>query len=265
MNIINDIVAKYNDKVNVLRKLAKFYNRNLLFNQEALNYCAVNRGFTKKSIDNFLIGYDIKLFDFIEKEKIDPEVLVQIGILSKNEDGSYWDKFSDRIIFPIFDLKGNVISFSGRTWKKKDEKSKYINSSLSTVYQKSLSVYGLYQGLTDIIESNLVLIVEGNPDVVTCHQEDIKIAVSACGTSFMEEHFLILRQFTNRFIFCFDNDKGGEKSIERIKELLSDKTNIKVGYLKIDGAKDPDEFIYKYGAYSLQKSILNLESRLTFV
>jgi len=266
MSIVDDIVKRYDDKVKILNKIAKFFNRNLFFNKNALDYCTINRGFTKKSIDDFLIGYDTdKLLEFIEKEKINFEYLIELGVLSQNKNNSYYDKFSGRIIFPVFDLKGNIIGFSGRIWQSGDNRSKYVNSTLSTVYQKSLSLYGLYQALNDIIESNLVLVVEGNSDVITCHQEDIKITVSSCGTSFTEEHFLILNQFTNRFIFCFDNDESGKKSIERVKKLLSTKKDIKTGYLKIEGPKDLDEFIQNYGSNSLKESILKLESQLRSV
>lgn len=266
MNIVDDIVKRYDNKTNILQKLARFFNRNLLFNQSALNYCLIDRGWKKSSIDEFLIGYDDnKLQEFIKREKIDIDFLVRIGVFSKNADGTYYNKFSKRVIFPIFDLKGNIAGFTSRVWKDNDTRSKYVNTSLSDVYQKSLLVYGLYQAVYDILMSNLVLVVEGNPDVISCHQEDIKIAVSACGTSFMDEHFLILRQFTNRFIFCFDDDEGGEKSIVRIKEMLKDKKDIKVGYLQIDGVNDLDELIREFGADSLKKSILNLESKLQFV
>lgn len=263
MNIINDIVTRYENNTKLLNKLALFFNRNLLLDQKALDYCVINRGFNKKSIDSFIIGYNVRLQTFIDREQIDPEVLIKVGVLLKNDDGSYYDKFSNRIIFPFFDLKGDVVGFTGRLWKENIKKGKYIHSSLSTIYQKSLNIYGLYQALSSIVESNLVFIVEGNPDVITCHQEDIDITVSVNGTSFMEEHYLILRQFTNRFIFCFDADEGGEKGIEKIKELLNDEDDIEVGYLKLEGAKDPDEFINKFGSSFLKESILKLESKLS--
>jgi len=267
MSITDNIVKRYYSKTQILLKLANYFNRNLLFDQKALNYC-LNRGLTKKGIDSFLIGYDINassLQNFIEREKLDPEILINLGFLSKNEDNSYYDKFSKRIVFPVFDIKGNVMGFSGRIWKKGDTRSKYVNCALSSIYQKSLAVYGLFHSIYDILISNLVIIVEGIFDVSTCHQEGIKIAVSSCGTSFMKEHFLILRQFTNRFIFCFDNDTGGNVAIEKVKKLLNNEKGIKVGYLKIEGAKDPDEFIQKYGSEYLKSSILELEKELIFV
>jgi DNA primase len=267
MIIIDDIIKNYERKLQILQKLTKFFSRNLLFDLDALNYC-LGRGLTKDTIDTFCIGYDksaSSLQQFIEKENIDVADLGELGVLTKNEDGSYYDKFVKRIIFPVFDLKGNVIAFSGRVHKKDDNRSKYLTSNLSEVFQKSLSLYGLYQSLQNIIKYKVVFIVEGNIDVNMCYQEGIKITVSPFGTSFMKEHFLLLRQFVDTFIFCLDNDEGGKKSEERIRKMLENEIDTKIGYLHLDKVKDPDLFIQTYGITPLMNSIIETKEELQIV
>lgn len=267
MSTVDDIVKNYNNKLQILQKLTKFFSRNLLFNKEALNYC-LDRGLTKNTIDTFYLGYDesaLSLQNFIEREKIEARELESLGILKRNDDGSYYDKFVKRIIFPVFDLKGNVIALSGRVYKKDDVRSKYIVSNLSEIFQKSLSLYGLYQSLDNIIKYKVVFIVEGNIDVNMCYQEGIKITVGPFGTSFMKEHFLLLKQFANTFIFCLDNDEGGKKSEERIKKMLENEIDIKIGYLHLEGVKDPDLFIQNYGITPLMNSIIELKNELESV
>jgi len=267
MNIIDDIVKNYNTKLQILQKLTKFFSRNLFFNKEALDYC-LDRGLTKSSIDTFQIGYDesvSSLESFIEREKTEVQDLDSLGILTKNDDGSYYDKFVKRIIFPVFDLKGNVIALSGRVYKKDDSRSKYITSNLSEIFQKSLSLYGLYQSLQNITNYKTVFIVEGNIDVNICYQEGIKITVGPFGTSFMKEHFLLLKQFANIFIFCLDDDEAGKKSEERIKKMLENEKDVKIGYLHLEGVKDPDLFIQKYGVTPLMNSIIELKNELEIV
>jgi DNA primase len=249
MQLLENIEKEYNSKIEITDKFTSFFQRSLLYNQESLNYC-LNRGITKKSLDIFHIGYDPGgkiLQEFIERYNFNSEDLVELGILTKDSSDTYYDKFSKRIIFPIFDLKGNSIAFSGRIWKDGDDRSKYINSNLSTLYQKSLIMYGLYQAYKSIVEYNLVLLVEGNTDVLACHDSNLKIAVAPCGTSFMEEHFLLLNNFTNRFIFCMDNDEAGRKAKNKIITMLKDKKDIKYGFLNISIVKDIDLFIKNYG------------------
>jgi len=264
MTIIDDIFKNYNKKLQVFQKLTKFFNKSLLYDLDASNYL-LNRGLTKSTIETFSIGYDksaSSLQQFIEKENIDIVDLEELGVLTKNEDGSYYDKFVRRIIFPVFDLKGNVIAFSGRVYKKDDNRSKYITSNLSEVFQKSLSLYGFYQSLQNIIKYKAVFIVEGNIDVNMCYQEGIKITVGPFGTSFMEEHFLLLKQFADTFIFCLDNDEGGKKSEERIRKMLENETDTKIGYLHLEGVKDPDEFIQNYGITPLVNTIIEMKNEL---
>jgi len=254
--MVDKIIQEYSIKCSVIDKFTTFFQRSLYSNQDVLNYC-VNRNINKESLERFRIGYDpgvIALQNFIDEEKFDVNLLTELGILTENTDSSYYDKFSKRIIFPILDLKGNPIAFSGRVWKKGDERCKYITSNLSILYQKSLTLYGLYQALSFIKQYNLVVIVEGNIDVISCYSKGLNCIVALCGTAFMEDHLLLLKQFTNRFIFCQDNDSAGDKSISRIHKLVDQRQDIKVGYLSLKDIKcdselkikDLDDFVQIY-------------------
>lgn len=268
MNVIDDAISHYNIGVISLNKIAIFYNEILLSNEEILQYC-FNRGITIEDIREFRIGYADKsnlLQDLIEKESINILILEEAGILIKDTN-NYYMNFYKRLMFPIFDLCSNVSGFSGRVLEK-ISKRKYINSHLSFLYQKSLVLYGLYQAYPHIQQQNTVLIVEGNTDVITCHRYGIKIAVCANGTSFMEDHFLLLKQFTNRFIFCWDNDTGGKRAKNRMLELTKNMSDIKVGFLdlqnleNLDGPKDPDEFLRKFGVDSFLISLNKIKQSL---
>ena len=262
MTIVDNVLNKYYEKVLQAQKLAKFFNESLYLDSEALEY-VTGRGLAEATINTFCIGYDVSassLQRFIEKENVDIYDLVELGILTQNKDDSYYDKFVRRIIFPVFDIKGNIIAFSGRVYKKNDDRSKYIVSNLSNMFQKSLSLYGLYQSLDRIIKYKTVFIVEGNVDVNMCYQEGIKITVAPFGTSFMKEHFLLLKQFADTFIFCTDNDDAGRKSEEHIRKMLVNETDVKINYMHLDGVKDPAEFIQKFGVESLTEAIVNIRN-----
>ena len=263
--MIASIIENYNKKVKILNNLSHFFSKRLLYTQKPLDYC-LDRGFTKDTLDTFYLGYDIGVQDFLDRENEGiEEDLIKLGILTENEDNTLYDKFYDRIIFPIFDISGNVVGLSGRIWKKEDLRSKYIISNNTDIFQKSLNLYGLYQCLSNIIKYKTVLIVEGNVDVISCYQEGIKITVSPFGTSFMKEHLLLLKQFADIFIFCLDADKGGEKSVVRIKKLMIEE-NVKAGFITLDKRyKDPDIFIKQNGVTSLMENIIDIRNELMSV
>ena len=266
--MINTILNSYKVKTEELGRVVDHFQQNLRQNLDTLNYC-LNRGMTGKDIENFHIGYDKSAIDFqnfIERSNFDVDLLKELGILVKENgsEDSYYDKFCRRIIFPIQDMKGNFIGLTGRVWKKGDDRAKYINTNLCEIYQKSLIMYGLYQAAYDISTQNLVLVVEGNADVVACHSEGIKIAVCTSGSAFMEEHYLLLRQYTSRFIFCFDNDESGKKTTEKVKKLLENKSDIRVGYLDVGDAKDLDEYIRNFGSKDIKNAIKDLDNELLF-
>ena len=261
----SNIFLNYKEKVEIQKKLKEFFHTELYKNTEVLKYCIEKRKFIDDDLKTFQLGYNPSsslLSTFLNENNISYEELSSLGFLTKNEDKSFYDKFSDRLIFPIHDVEGGVIGFSGRVWKDEDNRSKYILNNNSSIFQKSLNLYGLYQNLEYIVKHKTVLVVEGNTDVISCRRVGIPIGVCAFGTSFMEEHLKVLMLYANTFIFCQDEDVAGKKSTEKIQKLLTPYKDIKVGYLKLSGAKDPDDFIKLYGGETLKKGIIDLRNSL---
>jgi DNA primase len=246
---LDALFKHYKDAVLSLNHLANFYRKSLFYSQKGLDYCS-KRGIDSNMIDKFLIGYDPGIVynkNFFETYQIDPILLEKIGVLKKNNDNVYYSFFSHHLIFPIFDLKGNVIAICGRTLD--NSLPKYRMTKTSEIFQKSLSLYGLYQSLNSIIKYRTVFVVEGNVDVISCYKVGIHIVVSPFGTSFMYTHFLLLKTFADYFIFCFDNDDAGRKAKQKVIEMSKRLDNIKLGFLDLEGAKDPDEFIYAHSSH----------------
>jgi len=261
----SNVFSSYKEKVEIQKKLGEFFHAELYKNEDILNYCINIRRFTEEDIKTFQIGYNpnsVILSTFLNENNINYEELTFLGFLTKNEDDSFYDKFSDRLIFPIFDTFGGITGFSGRVWREGDSRAKYILNNNSSIFQKSLNLYGLYQNLEYIVKHKTVLVVEGNTDVISCRRAGIPIGVCAFGTSFMEEHLKVLMLYADTFLFCQDDDDAGKKSTEKIQKLLSSYKDIKVGYLKLSGAKDPDDFIKLYGGDSLKKGVIDLRNSL---
>ena len=248
MQINFDEVRKnYNNESSKLGKICNLYQYDLKNNVEALDYCLTKRKIFMESIDKFCIGYgsgEDKLLKFFNLNSID----------SNTED---FKIFCERIIFPNFDVFGGVVGFTGRVWNKDEKLYKYINSHSSDIYQKSLVIYGLYQALPAIKELGYVFLVEGNIDVVMCHQFGITTAVCPGSTSFTKEQALLLSLFTDKIVCCFDSDVAGVKSATKVDNLCKE-LNLQFYNLKLSGAKDTDEFLNKYGVEPIKEVIVNL-------
>jgi len=256
--IIDDILKSYLEKIEVFKKLNLFLRRELWKNKDVLNYIFKRRGFSSNDVNLFQLGYDpgnTVLNDYLNRNNIPLSSLSTVGYLTQNENDTFYDKFEDRIIFPIHNIKGHVVGFSGRVWREDDNRGKYTLTNNSGIFQKSFNLYGLYHNLNSINRYKTAMLVEGNTDVISCKKASINIAVSAFGTSFMEEHLQVLMMFADKFIFCQDNDSAGEKSIQKIKQIVSPYKNIQVAYLKLEGPKDPDDYIKKYGGDSLKNKV----------
>jgi DNA primase len=197
-------------------------------------------------IKKFYLGFDsfnLVNDDFFKVNQLSSSFFIKNGFFSK-DGNNYYSKLYDRLIFPVFDVKGNVIAFSGRYMDNKIPK--YWTNSNNDVFQKSLTFYGLYQSLPMITSTKAVLIVEGNIDVISCYQAKIKNVVAAFGTSFTYNHFLLLRAFANTFVFCFDNDKAGKKAEEKVLEFSKTIDDVTVKFLNLEDSHDPDEFLNKH-------------------
>ena len=251
---LDTILADYECDVQVLTKLAQWYNHCLFDNEFALRYATEERKLTSETIDRFCIGYAPSTEEtetFLQANYIDHDTLIRTGNWHE-KDGLAFDKLQDRLVFPIYDFMGNVLAFSGRALF--DGMSKYFNSPTSLVYKKSLVLFGFYQALSAIRKQDFVILVEGNIDVCMMHQCGFENVIAPNGTALCAEHLLMLQHFTPNLVCCFDSDTAGKTAATKAKKLCSDYgftyRNIE---LELATAKDPDEFLKKFGADEFYK------------
>jgi len=212
---------------------------------EALDYLR-RRGLTDQTIKNWMLGYAPDDFHYLEKhlsKKFDKKDIEQAGLIIKSDrDGSYFDRFHDRVMFPILNLQGQTVGFTGRLLHDKPNAGKYVNSPETPIYNKSQVVFGLYQARNVIRKEDRAVLVEGNMDVISAHQAGSTQAVATSGTALSADQLGILSRFTQNLIFAFDSDNAGNIAAKRALELaLNAGFNVKI--IDLDGAKDPDELI----------------------
>lgn len=232
------------------REAARFFHEQLMNpkNKDALNYF-LKRGLDRNTIRRFGLGYapndwreltnHLKSKGFTEHEL----VLANLSRRSdKNGRANYYDNFRNRVMFPIIDLRGNVIAFGGRVMD--DSKPKYINTSDTLVYKKSNGVFGL--NLAKNANENKLILVEGYMDVIALHQAGFTNAIACLGTAFTAEQANLLSRYADEIIICYDNDGAGRTATARALGVLS-KTGLKLRVVQMSGGKDADEIIRTHG------------------
>lgn len=202
-----------------------------------------DRGLSDESIRKFRLGFAPEgwrhLYDFLVKSGFNAKELVQAGIALKKDQGDgYYDRFRDRIMFPITDTIGRVIGYSARVAPGTDEsQAKYINTSETPIYKKSQVLYGLSYARQAIKQAGTTVIVEGNMDVIACHQAGIENAVAVSGTALTEEQLSLLRRYGKEIRFFFDMDEAGQKAARRSTELALGQ-DIEASIIAIPDGKD---------------------------
>ena len=173
------------------------------------------------------------------------EEMLAANVIGKSNRGSYYDRFRRRVMFPIINIRGNVVGFSGRAMPGEDKQGgKYVNTSDTSVYKKSNNLFGMNFAKNHCAER--IILVEGNMDVISLHQAGFKNAVAPLGTAFTEEQANLLARYTKEVLLTMDADEAGQKAIKRASEIL-EKTGLKTRVISIPDGKDPDEFIKKNG------------------
>jgi len=206
-----------------------------------------NRGMSDATIEGFEIGYAPQSWElltkFLKKKGYDENEMVQAGVVIKNDKGSVYDRFRGRIIFPINNIMGMTVAFTSRILEDDGKSAKYINSSESPVYVKGKTIYGLDKAKMSIKEQDLAVFVEGNMDVIACHQAGFKNVVATSGTAITQEQMKILNRYASIIALSFDHDEAGEAAMKKaIKIALQNDINTKI--ISIEGPyKDPDEAI----------------------
>lgn len=229
---------------------ARFYHTQLYapVGQNALNY-ALGRGMTKTVLTNFGVGYAPDTWDSLVKamkaKGYTEQELKDSGLVSVSQkNGNIFDRFRDRLMFPVIDVRGNVIAFSGRTLKKDDDVAKYLNSPETAIFNKRRNLFGL--NLAKKTKENSLILVEGNVDVVALHQYGFDNAVASLGTSLTEEQASLITRYVEQVILLYDSDKAGQNATARAIPIL-EKAGLRVKVLHVQDAKDPDEFLKKFG------------------
>ena len=213
------------------------------------------RGLSDSTIRRFGLGYSPNDFGALRRHLrargYTEEEMLASGLQKRSEKGNVYDVFRGRVMTPIFDLRGNVIAFGGRVLG--DEKPKYINSPETLVYKKSKAMFAL--NIAKKSASRRYILCEGYMDVISLHQAGFDTAVAACGTALTPDQVRLLGEYADEVVLCYDSDEAGQKATARSLGLFAE-SPVKVSVLNIPGAKDPDEFIKKYGRERFE-SLLN--------
>lgn len=207
------------------------------------------RGLSDATIKRFGLGYAPDSFretrDHLKSLGYTEDELLAAGLIKRSEKGGTFDFFRHRVMIPIFDLRGNVIAFSGRKLDPEQPGGKYVNSPETLVYKKSRTLFAL--NLAKKSQTRRYILCEGNLDAISMHQAGFTTAVAGCGTALTAEQVKLLSEYADEVVLCYDSDEAGQKATKRAISLLS-ASPLKISVLNIPDAKDPDEFIKKFGA-----------------
>lgn len=240
---------------------AKFFHESLLDTDEGqsigLSYFK-ERGFSTETIKKFELGYSPDQWEAFTgqalKEGYQEEFLVDSGLSVKRDNGSLYDRYRGRVMFPIHSFTGRVIAFGGRTLKKDKNVPKYVNSPESEIYHKSNVLYGLYFAKRAIRDEDNCYLVEGYADVISVHQAGIENVVASSGTSLTVEQIRLIGRLTKNITILYDGDAAGIKaSLRGLDMILEEGLNVKV-VLFPDG-HDPDSFVQQFGTSVFKKHI----------
>ncbi|MFA4986000.1 MAG: DNA primase [Candidatus Brocadiia bacterium] len=215
------------------------------------------RGISSTSAETFGLGYSPDgwqaLIEFLAARGIDEAQLLECGLASKSDErGRVYDRFRNRLMFPIRDLQGRIAGFGARTLG--DDKPKYLNSPETAAYSKSQLLYGLYEGKDEVAAKKRAVIVEGYTDVIAAHAAGVKIACATLGTALAKSHLDILRRYADEVVLLYDGDSAGVKAAERSLPLfLSDNMSAKVVILP--EGKDPFDFIKSDGKEAFRAAL----------
>ena len=263
------IETEFEELYEANRFAEEFFVKSLLKTSEgkrAMEYL-YKRGVNDATIAKFGIGYSPDQWDALVQHAIKQgfslELLEKVGVIIKKEDGSYYDRFRGRIIFPIFSITGRIIAFGGRRLKDDENIPKYINSPETKVYTKSKVLYGLYQGRDSIRKKGYAILVEGYMDCISLFQAGFENVVASGGTALTEEQVRLISNYTNTIYFIYDADSAGARAMMRGVDLILAQ-GIDVYIVNLPEGEDPDSFIKKYPVSEFDKLIENAVNFVEF-
>ena len=231
------------------RAAAQFYHAQLKTpaGEEARAYLQ-KRGVSGQAVTRFGLGYSpnrwTALLDVMTAKGYTKEELLEAGLLSQNRDkGTLYDRFRNRLMFPIIDVRGNVIGFGGRVMD--DSTPKYLNSPETIIFNKRRNLFAM--NVVKKSKREFIILTEGYMDAIALHQYGFDCAVASLGTSLTQEHADMLSKYTDELVLTYDGDEAGQNATQRAIPML-ERTGLRVRILRMRGAKDPDEFLKKYRA-----------------
>lgn len=244
-----------------------FYFQSLKPQSPAYQYFT-SRGISHETIQLFKLGYAPAGWDSLieagKRSGISISDLEKAGLVVKHPDnGNYYDRFRDRIIFPIYNLSGLVIAFGARTLKKDEKGAKYLNSPESSVYKKGNILYGLHVARSMIRQLNSVIVVEGYMDFHSLFQAGISHVVASSGTALTSDHASLIRRYAELVYLIFDGDSAGIAASNRGIEILA-KAGLEVRVVTLPSKEDPDSYVQKHGAEAFNKLLEKAEGFVDF-
>ena len=266
----DDSMQKLRAKIyDINKETARFFH-NYMMSEEGkwgLDYF-LNRGLSLKTIKHFGLGaapdsWDA-LINHLKSKGFTIGEMMSANVIGKSQRGSYYDRFRHRVMFPIINIRGNIIGFSGRAMPGEDKMGgKYVNTSDTPVYKKSENLFAMNFAKNNCAER--IVLVEGNMDVIALHQAGITNAVAALGTSFTAEQVNLISRYTKEIVIIMDADAAGQKAVRRAFEMLKN-SGLNVKVVSVPEGKDPDEFIKKHGAdkfrYLLEGAVSDMDYKL---
>ena len=252
-----------------LEEAASFFQQKLKADAgaRAVEYLK-GRGITGETARDFRLGFAPDSWDallkHLKRKGFKEEEMEKAGLVKPREGGGHYDAFRDRVVFPFIDRRGRVVGFSGRLLtEEEDAGPKYINSPETPLFQKGKVLYGLHQAVKNLLRSEQALLVEGQFDVITLHQEGIAEAVAASGTAFTEEQARILQRLVKRVVLLFDADPAGTKAAWRSYTSLVSQ-GLDVAFVPLPEGEDPDTLVREQGLEAFQERLEGAQTVVPF-
>ncbi len=231
------------------KEAARFFHQQLKSPAaEEVNAYIAKRGLSRGTVTRFGLGFAPNgwsaLLDTMTAKGFTKEELYDAGLVLQNrEKGTFYDRFRNRLMFPIIDVRGSVIGFGGRVMD--DSTPKYLNSPETIIFNKRRNLFAM--NIVKRSKQGFIILTEGYMDAIALHQYGFDCAVASLGTSLTQEHADMLSKYTNEVVLTYDGDAAGQNATQRAIPML-EKTGLRVKVLRMQGAKDPDEFLHKFGA-----------------
>ncbi|MDR0306177.1 MAG: DNA primase [Chitinispirillales bacterium] len=245
---------------------AQFYYNLVKNTPDAVQYFK-SRGLKAETVKEFCLGYAPSgwsaLIDYMQSKNIGADKLAECGLVIKKESGGLYDRFRNRVMFPLYNQSGRIIAFAGRGLNKETQ-PKYLNSPETALYQKSGLLYGIHKSRQSIRDQGLLLIVEGYMDHLTLYQAGIRNVAATSGTAFTSEHASLIQRLAPKVTLVFDGDRAGLAAAQKAVFVLAP-FNLQVSVLVLPGEDDPDSFVKREGAEIFLEMIKSAKNSTVFL